>query len=39
MMQMTLDDPAELNERYTQFVFPIMDKFGAPRLLRPSGRA
>lgn len=29
IVQMTINDPAECNERSSQFVFPIMDAFGA----------
>ena len=29
MVQITINDPAEFNERYAQYVFPILDKFGA----------
>jgi hypothetical protein len=29
MVQMTIKDPADFNERHAQFVFPIMDKFVA----------
>ena len=29
MVQITINDPAEFNERYAQHVFPILDKYGA----------
>jgi len=29
MVQITINDPAEFNDRYAQHVFPILDKFGA----------
>jgi len=29
MVQINIKDPAEFNERYAQFVFPILEKFGA----------
>ena len=28
MVQITINDHAEFNERYAQYVFPILDKFG-----------
>lgn len=28
MVQITINDPAEFNERYAQYFFPILDKFG-----------
>ena len=28
IVQITINDPAEFNERYAQYVFPILDKFG-----------
>ena len=29
IVQITINDPADFNERYAQYVFPILDKFGA----------
>ena len=29
IVQITINDPAEFNERYAQYVFPILEKYGA----------